>query len=396
MPVRHTPGPARVAYAVGGAFLLGVLTALPGALHSLWFLSLTIETMVAGYCFMALSLGVLFGMVLWRRLGSGLGVRGSFVCSGLLASASLVALSLVNTGRSLPAPLFGLGLAIGTLAVGMAWLLSAILPPTSARAVLQLAGAAFGAGALGVCLLAWGASDLTHWGILVRTVATAPLFLTVLALRADVFRHLTLNAPSWNGLGSHFPVPMAVLLGLALAAQAATLWAMGGWLTVYLSRKLGVTLGAGLLMLALFWAAFTSGSVLAGRLSTLEERMRILLWCTLAGAAGCVFLLKTVDLSGAVMGVILLATGLGVVHPLTLGIAARRIPKADPRLLSGLLALLLVTGLLAPGAVGLLAKRFAIDVLIWFSLAGLSAGFLLLAGVFVELKLTAPSAAVRL
>ena len=395
MPVRHTPDPARVAYTMAGLLLLGMLMALPGALHPVWFLSLSINTVGASHAFSSMGLGVLFGMALWRRAGSRFGVRGAYTTSGLLATAGLLLLSMVNASGALPGPLFIVGLAVGVLATGVAWLISGALPATSARSVLHLAGVSFGAGAFGVCLLVWAVGDVVSWAMLVRVLAVGPLLLTTLALRAKVFRYLPLAVSPWTQPTSHVPYPMAVLLGLALAALSMVQWTMGGWLAVYVLRQFGATLQAGLLILALFWVAFTVGQVVARRFSAIEERLRILFWCTAIGAAGCVFLLKTVDLSGAVMGAVLSGGSLGFLQPVALGIVARRVLTPHPQLLSGLMALLLANGFLGAGAVGRLAEPFAIEAVIWFSVAGLAAGCLLLSGVFVELKLTAPSTAVR-
>lgn len=380
---------------MAGLLLLGMLMALPGALHPLWFLSLSINTVGAGHGFLAMGLGVLFGIALWQRVGTSFGPRGAYVTAGLLATAGLLLLSMVNASGGLPGPLFAVGLAIGVLAVGVAWLLSGTLPATSARSVLHLAGFSFGAGAFGVCLLVWAGGDLLSWVMLVRLLAIAPLVLIALAVRAKVFRYAPVTESQWRRPSSHVPYPVAVLLGLALAAQSMGQWVMGGWLAVYLLRKFGATLQAGLLILTLFWAAFTVGQLVARRFSALEERVRILFWCTAIGAAGFLFLLKTVDLSGAAMGAVLAGGSLGFLQPSVLGIVARRAPEPRPGLLGGLMTLLLVSGFLGAGAVGLLAEPFAIEAVIWFSVAGLAAGCLLLSGVFVELKLTAPSTAIR-
>ena len=245
--VRHTPDSTRVAYVMAGLLLLGMLTALPGALHPLWFLSLSINTVTASYGFLAMGLGVLLGSVVWRRVGARFSLRGAYTTSGLLATGGLLLLSLVNVGSALPGPLFAVGLAVGVLATGVAWLISGALPATSARSVLHMAGVSFGGGAFCVCVLVWVAGDARSWAILVRLLAIAPLLLTAFALRAKVFRYLPLTASAWPGPTSHVPYPMAALLGLALAAQSMVQWAMGGWLAVYLLRQFGATLQAGLL-----------------------------------------------------------------------------------------------------------------------------------------------------
>ncbi len=391
--VRHMPEPARVVFSTASFFLLGSLTALLGALLPLWFLSLSIDTGVAGQCFLAFNLGILVGTVGWTRLliHRGGGVRSFVVASGLLATSALIGLAAVGNPMWLPPPLFALGTAVGGLATGTSWLISGALLQGRAPEVLNLAGVAFGAGTVSVCLLAWALQGRFHWGVTLRVLAAAPFVLACLAFRGRIFRYMTLAAPTTRLTWRETASPTAILLALALLLQSANQWAVGGWLALYLPRKFGMAASSSILILALFWLGLTCGRVWATRLPPLQERMRNLVWATLAAIVGCVFLLKTVEPSGTIAGALLLGTSIGLIHPLTLGLIGSRYPYYHPGVLNGFFSLSLMGGLLAPWLIAHLAEPLGIEVIIWLPLVSSVLVSMLLAAVFVESKLTAHS-----
>ena len=391
--VRHTPEPARVVYSTASFLLLGSLTALLGVLLPLWFLSLSIDTVAAGECFLAFNLGILAGTIGWARglVNREAGVRNFLVSSALLAAAALVGLGAATHPIWLLPPLFALGTAVGALATGASWLVSGALLQGRAPEVLNLAGVAFGAGTIGVCILAWALNGRFHWSVTVRLLAIVPFVLAWSVYRAKVFRYMTLSAApvrlTWRTTAS----PMAILLALALFLQSANQWAIGGWLALYLPRKFGMTASLSIMVLAVFWLGLTCGRVWGTRLPPAEERMRSLFWATLAAVVGCLFLLKTVEASGTFAGALLLGMAIGLIHPLTLGLVGSRYPYYHPGLLNGFFSLSLMGGLLGPWLIAQLAEPLGIEIIIWLTLGSSVLVYLLLAAIFVESRLTAHS-----
>ena len=391
--VRHTPEPARVVFSTASFFLLGTLTALLGVLLPLWFLSLSMDTIVAGQCFLAFNLGIVAGTIGWSRLliSRGGGVRSFVVSSGLLACGALIGLSAAPHAMWLLPPLFALGTAVGGLATGTSWLISGALLEGRAPEVLNLAGVAFGAGTVSVCVLAWAMHGRFHWSMILRVLAVVPFVLAWCAFRGRVFRYMTLSAPpvrlTWRETAS----PTAILLALALLLQSANQWAVGGWLALYLPRKFGTTASSSILILALFWLGLTCGRVWATRLPPLQKRMRNLAWATLAAVVGCLFLLKTVEASGTIVGALLLGTAIGLMHPQTLGLISSRYPYYHPGIINGFFSLSLIGGLLAPWLIAHLAGPLGIEIIIWLPLGSSVLVSMLLTAVFVESKLTAHS-----
>jgi fucose permease len=214
-----------------------------------------------------------------------------------------------------------------------------------------------------------------------------------LALRAKVFRYMTLSPPPFGLSWQETAKPMAILLALTLLLESASHWAIGGWLALYVTRKFGAPTTTSLFILAMFWLSLTCGRLVAGRLPPLEERIRTLPAAVTAGVVGCVFLLKTVDLSGALMGGVLLGAALGVIHPLTLDVIGRRYPYYHPGFLNGFFSASLIGGFIAPWLIAQLAEPLGIEIIIWLSLANLLLTFVMLSAVFVESRLTSQPAA---
>ena len=397
MKARHTPEPPRVALAMGGILLLGMLTALLGCLTEVWLLSFSLDILSAGACFLVLNLGGIAAMVGARTIGPAAGAPLTALLSGsgIVAAASLAALAWASSLSGLFAPLFFLGISIGLLCISVSRLLSGTLLEGRASEVLNLAGVSFGVGTTGVCLLFWAASGHVSWRWVLCFLAVFPVLLALLAARNRTVRYVRSGASplflSWGELAD----PMTILLGLALLLQSSNQWAVGGWLAVYLTRKFGATTSSGLLTLVFFWLAVTCGRVLASRLPPLERRFQSAFWATAMAIAGGVFLLKTVSLSGTIAGTLLLGAAIGGLHPLTCGMAARRYPYYRAGFLNGIFSSSLAGGFFAPWLIAQLTPSLGIDVVIWWILASSLLLFAVLVALVVESKLLTHTEAVR-
>jgi hypothetical protein len=231
--------------------------------------------------------------------------------------------------------------------------------------------------------------------LLLALLAIFPAVMAISAGRSRLFEHWTDTASTfsldWRGMAH----PVTLLIGLALLLQAAVHWVVAGWLALYLTRRLGVTAGAALGTLALYWCAHSCARVAALRLPPLEERARTLVVATLANLAGSVFLLRSADLSGVTAGAFLLGAGTGVLYPLTVNVVVKRYPFYHPSFLSAHVAVYLVGGVLAASLISPLAESLGIEVVIWFILSASALIFVLLAVFFVESRLTAEAMALE-
>jgi hypothetical protein len=384
---RQMPDPRRIRVVMGSFALLGIWLGALGALLQLWAMHLRLGPQTASSVFLMLGLGSLTVplLVLRRVPPSGRPVQRLFVASGILAATSFGWLSQVVEAFWLLPPLLLLGFALGALNAATALLLRTTLTVPRTAGIIALSGIFFSSGGLAVCLLLsvlFERLNLTLW-----MLALLFLLLSWRVRKSTLFEYMAFRADSgslWTQLDLS---PRGVLLALALFLQSGMYWTIGGWLAFYLGRKFGTAGSTSVAILAGFWLALTCSRVAAQRLPPLETRLR---WLTLASGlcfVGSIFLIQTVGISGAVAGALCLGSGIGLLHPLTLGAVTARYPDLQPRLLHTFFLVTFSVGLLIPWGVGQLVARMGIEVVVWTVLAASILVYILLGIVVIESKL---------
>jgi fucose permease len=388
---RQMPDPRRTRILLASFALLGVWLGALGALVQLWATYLRLGPQSTGNIFLTLALGsAVAQLAALRGTPNGRTVQRLLAASGLLAAASFLWLSRVVVPFWILPPLVVLGLALGALNAATALLLRATLTLTRASDLIELAGIFFSAAAMTTCLLLWALSE--RLGTILWLLAVVFLLLAWRVSRSNLFRFMTF--PSEGDLWAELDrTPKGILLAIALFLESGTYWTIGGWLAFYLGRKFGTAGSTSLSILAGFWLALTCARVAAQRLPPLEKRLR---WLSTASAlclVGSIFLIQTVEISGAVAGALFLGSGLGLLHPLTLGAVTGRHPQLQARLLHTFFLVTFSGGLLQPWAVGHLAARMGIEIVVWTALAAGILIFILLGIVVIESKLDERAAA---
>jgi fucose permease len=379
---------------MSGLLLLGAVIGFVGAMLPVWAGRLALDVLDAGRSFIALGAGSLAAAITARKLGwdQGANLRKLFAAGALCCAAALVCLPLATEARLLAPPLAGLGLGGGAVCAAAAGLLRSATTGRRIAALLNLAGVSFGLGAVAASAIVWWLLELASWQTLSRIFAAAPAALAILHWRARAF-DLAAAAPPPEGDWRKALTPAAVLLALSLLIQALNYGVMGGWLALFSFRKLGATVPASLAVLFAFWLALTSGRVAASRLPALLSRLSALAGVSVASVLGCLFLLNTVEPSGALVGAVLVGAGLGALHPLTMSAAARSSGQRPAAFVPGFFVTTFLGGILLAGLIGPLAVRFGVDVIVWSSLAGSIAAMLVLSVIAIESKLSEAAAA---
>lgn len=385
---RHTPEPAKVRLAMSGFFLIGLMAGGLGALLPLWAFELSLDSIDAGNAFMALGVGALLGSVGAMQYGqSKERVRKLFSIAGLLAALCLVGTSRVGNAGDLVFPIAGLGLGVGAVAGIAAGLLEGCLTDRRAADVLHLAGVSFGFGAVGACCLAWLLNGIT--GSVSLLIALAAVTSLVAATgrwgRAieiepvgDTVRETLRMA--WT--------PGGILLAAGAFIQAANSGIAGSWLGLYVFRKLGISLDWSVTILIGYWATATAVRATAARIP--ESAGRVLPALAVAGVSllGSLFLLQTVQASGALAGAILLGAGTGAAHPLTLRAVQTRVLPAPRGLARIYTAGSFMAALGCAWAMGPIATNWGITAVVWALLLGISASLAALGLLLLESRLS--------
>jgi hypothetical protein len=373
---------------MGSFGLMGVWLGALGALLQLWATHLRLGTQAASNVYLMLAFGSLVFplLVLGRVPPSGRPVQRLFVASGILAATSFVWLSQIVEAFWILPPLLILGVSMGALNAATALLLRATLTQPRSSSVIELAGIVFTTGGLAICGLLCVLVDRPN--TILWLLAALFLLLAWRVRRSNLFEFRVFRPDSssvWEQLDRS---PTGVLLGLALFLQSGIYWTMAGWLALYLGRKFGTAGSTSVAILAGFWLALTCGRVAAQRLPRLEKRLRWLMVSSGLCFAGSIFLIQTVEISGAAVGALCLGSGLGLLHPLTLGAVTARYPELQPRVLHTFFLVTFSAGLLVPWGVGQLAARMgSVEVVVWTVLAAAILIFILLGIVVIENKL---------
>ena len=373
---------------MSGAMLLGMLAALPGAMLPIWSVHMDLGTGATGQVLLAFTIGSTLGVIAAGRRWTGAPTMRLFATvAGVLAGSSLIALSGVYSPSRLFVPLLGLGLSVGALlATESRSLFEAVVAAPASR---TLACVSFGAGATLVCFLLWASSDVAALPSAILLLAAVPLLFAayVWSGSRDQLAAVTDTGEpvGWKGLVT----PMGILCGLSIVLHAAAHGTIAYWIAIYMTRRFGFSIGGGMMILTVYWLSLTLGSAIATRIPALETRLRWLVWAVAGCVVSCAFLLETADVSGAVVGGVVLGAALGTIQTLTAGWISRRMEWRHPTLFRALVAGYVIASVTAASAMSRLVSLFGVDAVVWAILAATLTLFLLLAALVVETKLTA-------
>jgi FHS family glucose/mannose:H+ symporter-like MFS transporter len=391
-------GAAIVAKTLAGLLISGLLMALPGAVLPYWRHHIDSRYLLIGAYFLAQVAGLL-GTRLWApRLmrAQGLGVALSVAC--WLAAGGLVVMGVFIPEAHWGWRIGGL-LMTGSAAGLMNLVVFAATTGAYARqpaATINLAGAFYGSGSL-VCALAVGASySFRHTGMAMGILLLLlPAAGCVLYLRARIPDQPPRVRTSWQEVAREFRSPAAILLALLLFFQFGNEGAIGGWLALFLTQKIGMSPAKAVFLLALYFAALLVGRIPAQMLLPSVRHGRLLLGSVLMGLFGSLMLAFTTNSFGAVTGVLLCGGAFSMILPLAFERIGARFPHFHPGFASGVFAIALAGGLLAPASLGLYADWFGIDVVMVLPMVGSIMVLLLVLLIFLEARMHAAATAAR-
>lgn len=391
------PEPARVRFAMAGFSFLGGLVGSISCFVSLWGVHFTLDTAAAARCWSSFALGAVTGLAVMAVLSSrGIRSKHALAPAAILVAVAAWGASYLYEPAWLPLPFAAWGLGAAAAACSTASSLRATLTLGRAGCLLNLAGACFGLGAVSSVGALW----------MLSAGLTLPSLLQTFALVLAAFAGLV-QLTGWFSFPPGEPFvwahadlrevfqPAAILLGFALALMALQQSLLAGWLAFYVNRRFGWTAESGMAVLLMFWIAWTTGRALAVRLPAIDRTAAPILTASLPALIGCAFLLKTLDLSGALVGAMLAGLGPGALQPLVFGSPAGKSLAGNASFLAAWYVAALVGGFGLLWAVGPLSPVMAVSGVIYASLAVSLAVPPVLALVVMEVRLGRGATAVR-
>ncbi len=379
----------------GGFLLLGVLLGGIGSLLVVWKYHLQGDPSAIGLHFLALNCGYVAGagvaQPLLRRISGRYGaILGCAVAAGSLTALTVSAPPPWLIWRLLALTL--LGASGGILFTALLYALERDFKDCPALAVNR-SGALFAGG----CLLANAVIGVGY--VADRPQAATGLLISVPLIYALVYaskrnapRRSALDCGSARNSVRDLRRVAVVLVCLLLFFQFWNEWAIGGWLPLFLIRRLGTNPGWAIFALTFYFLVLIAGRFLAGYLLRRLSHRRLLLSGTLAALSGFVLLSSTGGLIGAYLAIALIGIGFGPIFPLLAEYLDERF-SYQPRFYSGVFAIAVTGAFSAPWLLGYVDAYLGIRYVMLIPALGSIAVLILERLIIVEARLMSGSAA---
>ena len=382
----HAPSARR---SLAGLSLSGLLAALLGAILPAWGYHLVFEFAAIGYYFLCVAVGVLVSVELSRRLLPRKGVAFVLILACWLASGAL--LFLAFTPPPFPAlwrmgTMTVVGMALGLLNSAIFQAISTIYQHDPAS-TLNLGGIVLGSGCLLITLLVAGTFNAYSVTVILTLVALAPASFAVLYARTAFPPSVIPPHPSSKQALRDFRSLGAVSLALLLFFQFGNEWSIAGWLPIFLIHRLGLSPGAALNLLALYWSALLLGRIGALVILRRVSHGRVLMGSAASAMFGCMLLFSTNNQFGATTGILLVGGGFATIYPLVAEKIGHRFTYYHPGFFNGIFSLAMVGAMLAPWLLGYLAAVWGIGVVMVAPMIGTVMVFALVLLIWLEAKI---------
>src|SRR5271169_2418154 len=384
--VLHIPSAAK---ALSGLLISGLLFGFLGAILPAWGYHLSTEFSTVGNYFLSMSAGVILSTEAAGRLLLKRGAGFLLVTACSLACAALLYLAVLPGAAPAlwrMAGVLTIGFASGLLNTGVFHAISPAYDRDPA-ATANLGGISFGLGCLVVTLLVAGTFYAYTVTSILVFIAVIPGFFTIWCARGTFAAPAIVKQPSLAQLFRDLRRPGAILFALLLFFQFGNEWSIAGWLPIFLIRRLGISPKSSLWTLAVYWLALLVGRLAAVALLPRIKHGKFLMASAGAAMFGCLILLGTDNLFGAVIGTLMVGCGFATIYPLIAERIGREFPYFHPGFFNGIFSIALVGAMLAPWTLGHAADVWGVGVVMALPLAGTCMVLVLVPLIWLEAKI---------
>ena len=378
--------------ALPGFFLLGLLFSFLGAILPAWGYNLNPDYSSVGLLFLAMGIGVIASVRLAHTLLVRRPVNEVMSIGSGLACAALLLLSWFLPPASWWWQFGGvclLGIGTGILNAAIYHFVWPFFLRDQA-ATLNLAGILFGLGCLTTAIIVATAYYTYTVGSIIGFIAIFPAFGTVHFIRARLVPQTEISSPGIREFFAGFRSLAAVLFLLLLFFQFGNEWSVAGWLTIFLTQRLGISPDTSIYMLAFYWLALLMGRFLIQAILGSVNHAKILFGSAGLAMFGCLVLRLTDNRFGAISGIMFVGAGFAAIYPLTMERIGGRFPSFHPGIFHGVSAIAFAGGLLASSTIGFYAELFSIGVVMLLPLLGTCTVVVLLLLIWLEAHLSGP------
>lgn len=350
------------AAAYSGMFGFGIVMAILGAILPLLAKRIGFDLAQAGTLFLAMNGMMLVGTLAIGPLLDRFGMKPPLLIGPALMAAALLLIARAENYSALLTSVMVLGLGGAALnSTTNALIADLHVDPRRKNAALNLLGVFFGFGALfipftiSVLIGSLGLRRILYAAMVLASVTAA----VALMQRFPAAKQGSgLNRGDIGELARH---PLVLSYAFLLFFESGNEFILGGFISVYLTGHLGLTVGAASIVLAAYWGAIMAARIILSRI-LLVVRGELLIALSAAGTmvSGGLMLGARGQVQ-ALIAVILLGFSIAAIFPTTLGLAAARFERYSGSVFGILISVALAGGMTLPWVVGHLAAAFSLQ-----------------------------------
>jgi fucose permease len=349
------------AAAYAGMFVFGIVMALLGAVLPALAGRMAFEVTDIGTLFVVMNGSMLAASLVLGLVMDRFGMKPPLALGAVLVALALVIVARANTFPDLLSAVVLLGIGGGALNGSTNTLVADLhADPQRKNAALNTLGVFFGFGAL---LLPFALGSL-----LARFSFSALLLVSALLCFATGAFAGALRFPAPKQ-AQRLPIadmprflrePLVLALGCLLFFESGMEFTLGGFISTYLTRDMGVSVSVASWVLAGYWASIMLARIILGRWGIGARPYQLLAMCASGAAAGAIIGTLAGSPTFAAAGIFITGLSLAGVFPAALGIAGTRFQTHSGTVFGILFALALSGGMTLPWVAGQVGSVFGL------------------------------------
>lgn len=335
--------------------IFGIVMAVLGSVLPSVIIKFGISLVNAGSLFLLMSLGMLFGSLVFGPVVDRYGYKGLMVVSTALVFAGIEGIALAPSVALLKAALILVGFAGGALNGG-ANALVADISEENRGSGLSFLGVFFGIGAFSVPFLLGSLLGIFRYETLISAVGYLVLIplMFFIVTRFPASKH-TQGFPVTEGLRL-IKEPALLMFGLMLFMQSGLEMVISGWSGAYFNEVLNIEPQRAVFLLSVYWFSLMMARLALGNLLRRVRHSKVLYFSYGIAFAGSLLMIAASGRFMAVAGLALVGIGFAAAFPLILSFVGNTYAKLSGTAFSLVLAFGLLGGMLFPWITGILAE----------------------------------------
>lgn len=357
MAAERSPERLLIAAACAAMAVFGIVMALLGALLPSLMARLALDVGRTGALFLAMNGAMLAASFPAGRWMDARGVRAPLAAGAAAVAAALLLFEAARGFGWLLAASALLGAGGAALNAGSNTLVALLSAGEQGKAsALNLLGVFFGIGALLVPLGLGAAATAAGASLVLRAAAGLCAAVALYSLLLAYPQPARAAGKERSGWRSLLRSPVLLLAGLMLCLESGNEFTLGGYLSTYLSRGLGLAEAAASFVLAGYWAALMLARLALSRRLRSARPVAAVRWASAASALAVAASLLPVPGWLAALCLIAAGASLAGIFPTMLGILGSRFEAQAGTVFGLVFAMALCGGILMPYGAAQLAR----------------------------------------